>query len=243
MIDLFGRRSRFAPSAPLRIDPSAFWITVITPTTGKGSLEDLIVSIDAQTVGPRLLHILLFDDFRSEGAASPESYDGPTRRSLVFPWGLGRNGDAPGSALRSVALMAAPTPWVVFADDDVRWEPDHAQALLECAGTGNWASTLRHVWAPGGDYIGVDRFESVGDDPGRQVPEEMLDNNCMMFRREFGVAAAHLYRETREYNDDRLMYHFLKTHAGPRATTGRPTIHQICPDKLEGFFRHYCAPA
>jgi len=70
---------------------------------GKRSLEDLIVSIDAQTVGPRLLHILLIDDFRSEGAASPESYDGPTRRSLVFPWG------SAGTAMRP-ARPCAPSP-------------------------------------------------------------------------------------------------------------------------------------
>lgn len=241
MIGLFSRRES-SPAVP-RIDPARFWITVITPTTGKGSLEDLIASLDAQTIGPRLLHLLMFDEFRTEGATAPESFEGPTRRAYVFPWGLGRNGEAPGSALRAVALMAAPTPWVVFADDDVRWEPDHAEAMLTAAGSGNWASTLRHVWAPGGDYIGVDRFESVGDDPARQVREEMLDNNCMMFRRELGVAAAHLYRETREYNDDRLMYRFLKDRAGPRSSTGRATVHQICPDRLEGFFRRFCSPA
>ena len=241
MIDLFGRRGRADAAGAVRIDPAQFWVTVITPTTGKGSLEDLIVSVDGQTVGERILHLLLFDETRSEGAPAPETYNGPHRRALVLPWGLGRQGDAPGSALRAVALMAAPTPWVTFADDDVRWEPDHVQRLLDAAGSLNWSSTLRNIWAPDGSFIGVDRFESVGDDPGRKVPEEMLDNNCMMFRRELGVVAAQLYRETRDYNDDRLMYGYLKSQAGPRGTTGQPTIHQICPDRLVGFFRHHCS--
>ncbi|MBC7779721.1 MAG: hypothetical protein H7125_06385 [Proteobacteria bacterium] len=138
--------------------------------------------------------------------------------------------------------MAARTPWVTFADDDVRWEPDHAHRLLAAADGHNRAGTLRNVWSPSGDYLGVDRFESVGDDPGRRVPYEMLDNNVMLMRREFGTMAAVLYRETIEYNDDRLMYEFLKQNAGPRGRTSKASIHQICPERLVAFFRDNCAP-
>jgi hypothetical protein len=41
----------------------------------------------------------------------------------------------------------------------------------------------------------------------------------MVFRRELGTAAAVLFRETRGYNDDRLMYRFLKP---PAAGAARP---------------------
>jgi hypothetical protein len=95
--------------------------------------------------------------------------------------------------------------------------------------------------SPSGGVLGVDRFESVGDDPERRVSYEMCDNNCMMFRRPFGVTAAPLYRETRQYNDDRLMYSFLKQHAGPRGRTGTPTINQVCPERLEEFFHANCS--
>ncbi len=91
--------------------------------------------------------------------------------------------------------------------------------------------------------MGVDRFESVGDNPSRRVPYEMCDNSCMIFRREFGVHAAILYRETKEYNDDRLMYQFLKQPAGLRGQTGKATIHQTCPVKLVGFFKKNCSPS
>jgi hypothetical protein len=50
-----------------------------------------------------------------------------------------------------------------------------------------------------------------------------------------------MYRETVLYNDDRLMYEFLKKHAGPRGRTDRATIHQICPDRLIDMFRTNCA--
>jgi hypothetical protein len=135
------------------------------------------------------------------------------------------------------------TPYVTFADDDVAWDENHLSSVLNAIQGLDWASTLRTVWSPTGARLGVDRFESVGDDPARQVPYEMCDNNCIIFRRELGTAAAVLYRETRDYNDDRLMYEFLKVNAGPRGKTGLSTIHQICPEKLVDFFTKYCSPS
>jgi len=218
-------------------------VTVITPTTGRATLRELIASVDRQSTSMTAVHLLLWDDVRAAAAAPPESYQAANRYSIVLPPGSGRNGAAPGSALRAIGLMAARTRWVTFADDDVRWNDDHL-ALLEAALAGRrWASTLRTVWSPQGSCLGVDRFESVGDDPGRGVPYEMIDNNCMIFERILGVAAAWMYRETLQYNDDRLMYQFLKERAGARGRTAAPTIHQICPERLTEFFRTCCARA
>jgi hypothetical protein len=221
---------------------TTFDVTVITPTTGRDSLRKLIDAIDHQQGSIRVQHILLWDDKRQPGAPTPEELASSNRWSLVMPNGFGKFGDAPGSALRALGLLAAVTPWVTFADDDVCWDSNHIQALWMAAQGHNWATTLRRVVSPEGAVLGVDRFESVGDDPGRRVPYEMCDNNCMFFRREFGVAAAPLYRQTTQYNDDRLMYAFLKQHAGKRATTGLATITQICPDRLTAFFRTNCSP-
>jgi hypothetical protein len=219
-----------------------FDVTVITPTTGRSSLLDLIRSVDGQEGSIRVQHILLWDDKREPGAPTPDMLAGEHRLSVVMPAGFGRFGDAPGSALRAVGLLAAVTPWVTFADDDVWWEPLHIQTTWNCLQGHNWGSTLRRIWSPDGTLFGVDRFESVGDDPGRRVPYEMCDNNCMFFRRELGVAAAPLYRQTSQYNDDRLMYAFLKQHAGQRATTARATVNQICPERLKPFFQANCTP-
>jgi hypothetical protein len=216
-------------------------VTIITPTTGKPSLDRLTVSIDRQA-GGSTFHLLLWDQMRDPAAKPPASYNSEHRLSVVLPAGLGRNGNAPGSPLRAVGLMTAMTPWVTFADDDVSWDDGHLAALAAAAEGVRWASTLRTIWTSAGERLGVDRFESVGDDPGRRVPYEMCDNNSLVFRRELGTAGAVLFRETRDYNDDRLMYRYLKSSGGRRGTTGRPTIHQICPDKLVEFFRGNCAP-
>jgi Glycosyl transferase family 2 len=218
-----------------------YWLTVITPTTGKPSLIRLIESINKQTIASRVFHFLLWDDVRDAAAQQPDAYDSPQCRALVLPAGFGRNGAAPGSPLRAVGLMAAQSPWVTFADDDVSWDPDHAEALLAAGEGHNWVSTMRRIWSPNQEYLGVDRFESVGDDPGRRVPYEMCDNNVMAFRRELGSAAAPLYRETKAYNDDRLMYAFLKQHGGPRGRTTRPTVNHTCPARLVEFFQLNCA--
>jgi len=218
-------------------------LTVITPTMGRPSLDALIMAIDRQTITSAIFHILLWDDKRDPWAHAPGYYESTRRRSLIMLPGSGRNGAAPGSALRAVGLMAVQTPWVTFADEDVRWDPDHAEAILAAASGRQWATSLRRVWSPQLAYLGVDRFEAIGDAPGRLVDYEMSDNNLMVFRRELGTAAAVLYRETRDYNDDRLMYAFLKQRAGQPGRTGRPTIDHICPDRLVGFFSQHCSPS
>lgn len=214
-------------------------ITIITPTTGKASLLKLIESIDRQTVPGQTFHLLLWDDYR-DSDLDPFSLNGPTRFSIVAPPGSGRNGDAPGSLLRSIGLMAARTPWVTFADDDVWWDLDYIETVLPATAHAQWITVLRKIYTAQGEYLGVDRFESVGDAPTRRVPYEMCDNNTMIFRREYGVMGAHIYRETNQYNDDRLMYQYLKHHVGVRSALSSVAINHICPEKLEKFFATNC---
>ncbi|HYP85650.1 glycosyltransferase family A protein [Variovorax sp.] len=224
-------------------DPGDRLLTVITPTIGRPGLDALIASIDAQTLGAsRIFHILLWDDRRAPDAKPWAGYQGPGRLSLALGAGFGVQGHAPGSALRAVGLMAAATPWVTFADDDVTWAPEHAESLLAAAHGRQWATCLRRILSPAGEDLGVDRFESVGDDPSRRVPYEMCDGNTMVLRREWGVTAAPLFRETRYYDDDRRLYALLKANAGERGRSGRATIRQVCPDRLLEFFRAHCTP-
>ena len=224
----------------MKIDSSKFLLTVITPTIGRKNLDKLIESIEKQTVSDKIFHILMWDEFRETGSKLPEEYNSSNRWSINLPWGLGKNGAAPGSSLRAVALNAADTPYVTFADDDVLWDSNHAETLLESVKGLNWTSCLRKMHSPNGEYFGVDRFESVGDSPERKVPYEMLDGNCMMFKREYGIIASQLYRETKERNDDRLLYNFLKENAGKLGKTNLATINHTCPDFLINFFKENC---
>ena len=237
----------------MRLNPL---ITVITPTTGKSSLYDLMRSINNQNVP--IHHILLWDD-KKEGEYNPESiktafyedkfYEDKAKNinhnytfNSIDIMGTMVMGEAYGSALRAVGLMAANTEYVMFADDDVIWEDEHAVSLLEAVKGKKWAFCKRRIWSrtPEGnfEFLGVDNFESVGEDA--KTPYKMVDNNCLIITRRLGTSAAVLYRETTDYDDDRLMYSFLKKYGGEPGKTEKATINQTCPDKLIDHFERHC---
>ena len=216
-------------------------LTVITPTIGRDILDRQIESFAKQTVADRIFHIIMWDEKRIDPGIDPFSYNSDNRYNIVIPWGLGKYKGAPGSSLRAIALMAANTTWVTFADDDVVWHPTHAETMLKAANGHHWAASLRNIYSPSGESLGVDRFESVGDDPGRKVPYEMIDNNCMIFNRILGVHAAHLYRLIEGPGDDRHFYAYMKQNAGPLARTHQATIDHTCPDNLVDFFKQNCS--
>lgn len=231
-------------------------ITIITPTTGKDSLFNLIESVKAQEMPVE--HILLWDDKREgiyDGTANLAQTQNPKDleqdkywkefnyliKSIVIKGSM-VEGNALGSALRAIGLMIAKSNFVTFADDDIIWEKDHLSSMLKAIEGKEWAFCKRRIWTklPDGqfEYLGVDEFESMGEDS--KTPYKMVDNNCMIFKRRFGTSAAVLYRETREYNDDRLMYGFLKKHAGEPGKTGIATVNQVCPQRLINFFKTNC---
>jgi hypothetical protein len=222
-------------------------VSIITPTTGKDGLFKLIESLDKQNVD--YIHILLWDSKR-EGkflypdpntfkVMNPYDLNSHNRYSIVIPGGFVQ-GVAAGSALRAIGLNAANTNYVTFADDDVWYEDNHLKDLLGAIKDKQWAYCKRKVWANNTDYIGIDDFESVGNSPSKKVPYEMVDNNSMIFTQVYGTNGAVLYRNTKDYNDDRLFYAFLKQHAGEPGITNKATVNQICPKKLEQMFRQYC---
>ena len=235
-------------------------VSIITPTTGKSSLLNLIETITRQNVPVN--HILLWDDKREEhfdinnGNMKPEALDKQEYlekyqymvNNIVLK-GNRTNGNAIGSALRSIGLMAADTEFVTFADSDIMWEDGHLTSMLQAISDSksdcNWAYCKRKIWArlpdnngPQYELIGIDNFESIGEDS--KLPYKMVDNNCMVFRRKYGVSGACLYRETSNYDDDRLFYKFLMQYAGVPAKTELATVNQICPDRLINFFKSGC---
>ena len=225
-------------------------VTIISPTTGKKTLFRLIESIEKQNVP--YIHILLWDDKREDSFLFPNTdmkiqqpEDLTTcnqlghRYSIVIPGNM-VSGAAAGSSLRAIAMMAANTVYVTFADDDVWWEDNHLKNLISAMNGKNWAYCKRRIWTSENECLGIDNFESVGDSPDRKVPYEMVDNNTLIFSRRLGTSAAVLYRETTDYNDDRLFYAFLKQYGGDSGKTEKVTINQICPKRLESMFRQLC---
>jgi hypothetical protein len=228
-------------------------ITVITPTTGRESIYNAIQSIKNQSSNANVNHIILWDNKREGDFLYPNAH-GKAKDPLELECDTGNyssncivvrgdfvQGDAAGSALRAIGLMAADSEWVTFMDDDVMWDSDHLEKSLKAIGDSEWGFSKRRVWTVSGDdyeCLGVDNFESVGEEAKTQY--KMVDNNCLFFKKKYGVSAACLYRNTKEYNDDRLMYSFLKEYGGLPAKTESVTVNQVCPDRLIDFFRKNC---
>ena len=224
-------------------------LSIVTPTTGADGLFRLIESIERQDVDTE--HILLWDDKR-EGRFSPGGNDEAPElipadlesgnTTSIVTRGSFVQGRAAGSALRAVGLMACQGEYVTFADSDVWHEPNHLTHLLATIKGKRWAFCRRKIWSSDGSYIGVDNFESVGDTPDRRVPYVLVDNNTMIFERRLGSMAAPLYRETEDYNDDRLMTKMLYERAGAPGVSKQATVNQVCPQGLETMFRSHCTP-
>ncbi len=233
-------------------------VTVITPTTGKNGLFRLVESLKKQSIPVK--HIILWDSKREGKFLFPDTIsmktmspfdmevkEGNYESNCIVVQDKLNNGIACGSALRAVGLMIANTEYVTFADDDVMWEENHLRSMIELLNIENkkWGFCQRTIWTTFDkngeemfEYLGVDQFESVGEDA--KTPYKMVDNNCMIFNRRLGTSAACLYRETKDYNDDRLMYDFLKKYGGEPSKTFMATINQICPKNLIEFFRQNC---
>jgi hypothetical protein len=222
-------------------------LTVITPTIGKPSLHNLIQSIKEQNkLDIQIQHIILWDA-KIDKSFTKNPYNLTKEKQDNYYVDVIKfdkshvQGQAFGSSLRAVGLMGALSEWVTFADDDIMWEENHLESVAERIEDKQWGYVKRRIWTLNDDnyeYIGVDDFESVGEKA--KTPYKMVDNNCMFFKRRLGTSASVLYRETKEYNDDRLMYQFLKEYGGEPFETNIPTVNQVCPEKLIDFFKQNC---
>lgn len=234
-------------------------ITVITPTTGKESLLNTIMSLKNQKTTFKIKHIILWDNKRDGNFLFPNS-----NNAVGSPYDLQIStqnyscdcivlnedfvqGVAAGSALRAVGLMAVNTDLVTFMDDDVMWDSNHLESILESINDKEWVFCKRRIWTnrqtniegeEGFECLGIDEFESVGEEA--KTPYKMVDNNSMVFKAKYGYSAACLYRNTKFYDDDRLMYNFLLKYAGQPAKTNLATVNQICPERLISYFRSNC---
>jgi len=223
-------------------------ISVITPTTGEPSFLNLLKSLYIQDID--FEHIVLWDDKRAINESKDmipflipldirDDFRWKKSYNIQIPGNM-VNGVAAGSSLRAIGLMAAQGKYVVFADSDVWYESNHLQNLLNTVKDKQWGFCRRKIWNSKKEYLGIDNFEAIGNSLEKRVPYILVDNNTMIFERRFGTSGAVLYRETQEYNDDRLFTEFLYKYAGVPGISKEATVNQICPDRLEKMFRENC---
>lgn len=220
-------------------------LTIITPTTGRVSLNKLIDSVQKNNINNDIVHLILWDS--KQDGLEPRHIENYIANNgykdvhnIVIPGDVGKHW---GSGLRSIGLLSATTEYVTFADDDVELKDDYYKTIKESIlDKGyDWGGWRRDIYNPlNENFIGTDNFESVGDSTDRKVSYEFLDNSCMVFKRAFGVYASPLYRESTTYSDDREMYKYLKDCSSNYMFLKNPLVNHKCPEKLILFFEENC---
>lgn len=223
-------------------------LTIITPTIGRNSLSELIDSIQLNNINNEIIHLILWDSKNGgdqyveprhiENYIANKGYKNVY--NIFIPDDVGKYW---GSGLRAIGLLSATTEYVTFADDDIILKDNYYKNIKDNIIDKNydWGGWRRDIFNPlNGEFIGTDNFESVGDSNDRKVPYEFLDNSCMIFKRQFGVYASPIYRESTTYSDDREMYKYLKDCSDNYIFLNVPLVNHKCPEKLILFFEENC---
>ena len=133
----------FSPASELRPSPSGTpLVSVVIRTIGRASLQRSLDSVANQTYRP--LEVVIVRA-RSELHCTPPLVDGVR---------VVGNGSLNRPQAANAGLDAARGEWLVFLDDDDRFERDHVESLLECARSDGGARVAYSATA------GVDADES-----------------------------------------------------------------------------------
>ena len=195
-------------------------------------------SLKAQTL-PNWKQLIVTDN----GVKVPEHCFGDSRiTNITHPEQICKP-NAPGAAARAIGLIWATTPYVTFCDDDCWFEDEHLEWMLHNLREENvaWGWGLRRIWTNSGRYLGVDRFESYGEDS--KTPYKMAEMNATVMQRQLGVKWAAINRDIATYDEDRRLYQWLRDDpaTGDGFASGIAGLNQVCPRRLEMMFEEGCS--
>jgi glycosyltransferase involved in cell wall biosynthesis len=206
-------------------------IMVITPTTGKATIEKAMESVKNQTIPTE--HLIVFD-----GIGSVTKYQNTEfRKIIVFPENVGANGWYGHRVYAGMPLMVN-ADYILFLDEDNWFEPNHVETMINKIKSKNlmWAYSLRRICDESGKYVCDDDCESLGRCPTfYDSTLNFVDTNCYCFRREFLVTVAHSFYG--QWGADRPFYKAASTALPAFGCTGEATVNYRAPERLFEMFR------
>lgn len=213
--------------------------TVITPTIGTPLLRDAIISVQEQSV--RCRHLVVVDG---------PVHERPVRRILdetafygdviVLPENTG--GEWNGHRWNGHRIYAGipaivNTEYVSFLDEDNWYEEDFVEVMEGVLEQGNrYVATCRRKIFHYKEYIGVDKFESIGKN---DLGYTLHDTNTFMF-------SVIYYNKTLSryfYNPlgaDKVVSEMVLKLKIPQRHIRDPLVNYRCPDRLVEFFKKNC---
>lgn len=214
-------------------------IMVITPTTGKDTLDQAMESVANQTVETE--HLIVFDGgeasdkwMLSRTLGSP--YPNKRTEMLILPENVGGNGWYGHRVYAAMPLMVN-ADYILFLDEDNWFEPNHVETMINKIKSKDlmWSYSLRRICNERGEYVTDDDCESLGRYPTYYDHTlNFVDTNCYCFRREYLVNVAHHFYG--QWGQDRVFYKEVAKALPAFGCTGEATVNYRAPDRLLQMF-------
>ena len=205
-------------------------VMVITPTTGKDTLEQAILSVERQTVETE--HLIVLD---GNGMATKPG-ETKLRKVIQLPENVGGNGWY-GHRVYAAMPLIVNADYILFLDEDNWFEPNHVETMINKIKSKDlmWSYSLRRICNEAGKYIGDDDCESLGRYPAfYDHTLNFVDTNCYCFKREYLVTVAHAFYG--QWGADRQFYKAAASALPAFGCTGEATVNYRAPERLLGLF-------
>lgn len=210
-------------------------VMVITPTTGKPTLQQAIDSVANQTI--ETWHLVVLDGGQVQDAVSnikvPDNWNG---NMMTLYENVGGNGWYGHRVYAAMPLMVN-ADYILFLDEDNWFEPNHVETMIAKIKSKNlmWAYSLRRICDERGQYVCDDDCESLGRHPAYYDHNvNFVDTNCYCFRREYLVNVAHHFYG--QWGADRPFYKAASTQLPSFGCTGQATVNYRAPERLMKMF-------
>lgn len=204
-------------------------VMVITPTTGKDTLDKAVVSVANQTVHTE--HLLVLDGCKDVGIDYPKNL-----KTITLPENVGGNGWY-GHRVYAAMPLLVNADYILFLDEDNWFEPNHVETMIAKIKSKDlmWSYSLRRICNERGEYVFDDDCESLGRYPTYYDHNvNFVDTNCYCFRREYLVNVAHHFYG--QWGADRPFYKAASTQLPSFGCTGEATVNYRAPERLMKMF-------
>lgn len=206
-------------------------VMVITPTTGKDTLREAVLSVQDQTI--KTEHLIVADGHD----ATHDPYFYSTSQRMTLPENVGGNGWYGHRVYAAMPLMVN-ADYILFLDEDNWFEPNHVETMINKIKSKDlmWSYSLRRICNESGQYVSDDDCESLGRFPTfYDHTLNFVDTNCYCFKREYLVRVAHDFYG--QWGADRGFYKSASTNLPSFGCTGEATVNYRAPERLLSMFR------
>ena len=210
-------------------------IMVITPTTGKETLNKAMESVQDQTVPTE--HLIVEDGKLTNMHIFETEYGDRQRKKITLPENVGGNGWYGHRVYAAMPLMVN-ADYILFLDEDNWFEPNHVETMIAKIKSKDlmWSYSLRRICNEAGEYIEDDDCESLGRWPAfYDHTVNFVDTNCYCFRREYLVSVSNTFYG--QWGADRPFYKAASTKLPAFGSTGLATVNYRASERLLSMFK------